>query len=234
MARRPLVLAHRGASAAERENTVAAFATASRMGADGVELDVRRTADGVLVVHHDAHAPEVGLLLEVPFESVEQEAPHVPTLEAVLDVLGDLLVNIEVKCLPWEPDPDPDGVVVRAVVELVQRRGIVSSVVVSSFDLGAIDTVRALDPTIPTGWLVHGRAAADFAPIAQEHGHPWLHPDRASVLADPAAAVRAARDYGLRLDVWTVDDPFELRVLSDAGVDAIITNVPDVALAALA
>ena len=66
MARRPLVLGHRGASAGAPENTVAAFTRARELGADGVELDVRRTADGVLVVHHDPDVRGVGLIASTP------------------------------------------------------------------------------------------------------------------------------------------------------------------------
>src|SRR5438045_594778 len=75
MSRRPLVLGHRGASAAARENTLAAFTRAREMGADGVELDVRRTADGVLVVHHDPDAEGVGLIRSVTFADLRAARP---------------------------------------------------------------------------------------------------------------------------------------------------------------
>src|SRR4051794_34863056 len=103
---------------AERENTVAAFAAAVRMGADGVELDVRRAPDGRFVVFHDA------LPLPLP--------DWVPTLTEALDACGDLLVNVELK--------EPIGPQVLPL--LAGRR-----VLVSSFDLASVDAVAGQVPT---------------------------------------------------------------------------------------
>ena len=232
MPTRPLVLAHRGASRRARENTLEAFALARDLGADGVELDVRRTADHVLVVHHDAEAPGIGLLAAATFAAVRDARPDIPTLAEALDVCAGLIVNVELKCLPWEPDADADGVVVQATAALV--RDCACEIVVSSFDLGTVDAMRACAPEIATGWLTYGRAPADTALLAARNGHPWLNPDRNAVLAAPADAVAACRGAGLAVDVWTVDDPDEMSTLAAAGVDALITNVPDVALQTLA
>jgi len=230
---RPLVLGHRGASRRAPENTLAAFALAGRLGADGVELDVRRTADGVLVVHHDPEVEGYGPLVARPFGELRAEQPEVPTLPEALDVLAGRFVNIELKCLPWEPDADPDGTVAAGVAELASARRLHDQVVVSSFDLGALGSVRVVDARIPLGWLTHGQAVATCAPIAAERGLAWLHPDRAAVLADPVAAVAAVHGAGLRIDVWTVNEPADVVVLAAAGIDALITDTPDVALAAL-
>ena len=100
---RPLVLAHRGASARARENTLAAFSLAADLGADWVELDVRTTADGALVLHHDPELPDGRVVAEVPVG----ELPHdVPTLAAALDLCDEagLGVNVELKALPGEAD----------------------------------------------------------------------------------------------------------------------------------
>jgi glycerophosphoryl diester phosphodiesterase len=230
MAARPLVLAHRGASRQAPENTVAAFARARALGADGVELDVRRSADGVLIVHHDAIADPVGPLVEQPFAAIRAARPAIPTLAEALDACAGMLVNVEVKCLPWEADADPEQVVARAAVDLIRERD--AHVVVSSFDLGTVDAVRAYAPELRTGFLVHQLDLPVAAALALEHGHAWLHPDVTSTLAD-LDSVALAHELGLQVDVWTVDDPAQLRTLAEAGVDAIITNAPDVALAAL-
>ena len=95
-----LVLAHRGANRLAPENTVPAMREAVDRGADGVELDVHRTTDDVLVVRHDAETP-IGLLGEVTAVDLARALPDVPTLAAVLDVCRGRLVNIEIK------DPDP-------------------------------------------------------------------------------------------------------------------------------
>ena len=232
MSVRPLVVAHRGACRQARENTLEAFTRARELGADGIELDVRRTADDVLVVHHDPDAHPVGMLRAISFAALRERAPWIPTLAEVLDLCAEWFVNVEVKCLPWEPDPDPEHEVVRAAADLVRAHPV--DVVVSSFDIDTIDALRTYAPEIPTGFLVYGRDLAAAASSAARRGHPWLHPDRASTLADPAAAISTARAHGLRVDVWTVDEPEEIRTLAAAGVDAIVTNVPDVALAVLA
>jgi glycerophosphoryl diester phosphodiesterase len=71
-------------------------------------------------------------------------------------------------------------------------------------------------------------------PIAVERGHAWVHPDHETMRGDAAAAtMQEAARLGRRIDVWTVDDPDDMRALAAAGVDAIITNVPDVARAVL-
>jgi glycerophosphoryl diester phosphodiesterase len=226
------VLAHRGASAAAPENTLAAFALAREQGADGVELDVRATSDGVLVCHHDPEVAGFGALAAHPFAALREAVPSVPTLAEALAELRGLSVNVEVKCLPWEPDADGDGQVMRRTVDALRDEDR-ARIIVSSFDLGAVDGARDHDPTLQTAWLTHGQDPRRAATLVLEHGHGWLNPDRMSVLAAPAASVAACHGRGLRVSVWTVDDPGEVSVLAAAGVDAIITNVPDVALSAL-
>ena len=235
MATRPLVLAHRGACRRAPENTLEAFRVARELGADGVELDVRRTRDGVLVVSHDPVVAGIGLLVEHPFHDLRASVPSVVTLDEAFDELAGLLVNVEIKCFPTEPDADPERAVTRAVVELVDQRSLREHVIVSSFELEVVDLVRALDPRVVTAWLTTGLAPATALPIAADRGHAWLHPDRASMQGAAADdAVRDAERLGVRLDVWTIDDPDEIVRLATAGVDAIITNLPDVALVALA
>ncbi len=231
MAGRPLVLGHRGASAAAPENTLEAFARARDLGADGVELDVRRSADGVLVVSHDPEATGVGALHESSFEQIRSVRPDIPTLEEALQECGGMLVNAEVKCLAWEPDADADGTVMRATVDAV--RGHRGGVVVSSFELSAVDRAHALAPELTTGWLTFGQPVAKGAPIAADHGHAWLNPDVRCAVAAGAVGMAAVHSAGLRVCVWTVDDPVDAVALAAAGVDVLITNVPDVVLSAL-
>jgi glycerophosphoryl diester phosphodiesterase len=231
MARRPLVLGHRGASAAAPENTLAAFARAREMGADGVELDVRRTADDVLVVHHDPEAEEVGVIRTVTFADLRAARPQVPTLDEALAACRGLLVNTEVKCLPWEPDPDPDGAVVRATIDAIGRTA--TDTVLSSFDLRAVDRAREYEPALETGWLTHGQEVAAAARIAADHGHAWLNPDVRAARGGGGVGIEAAHAAGLRVSVWTVDDLDDARALAEEGVDILITNTPDRLIAAL-
>src|SRR5262249_31014744 len=153
---RPLVLGHRGASAAEPENTRAAFARARVMGADGVELDARRTSDGVVVVHHDAHLADGSLIVDHAFATLRADHPAAPTLHEALDECRGMLVNVEIKCCAWDPDPDtPEHDLVRSVVGTIRECH--AEVIVSSFDMGNIDACRVFAPELTTAWLTHNQ-----------------------------------------------------------------------------
>ena len=126
MAHRPLVLGHRGRRTPGRRTPSPRSRKARELGADGVELDARRTADGVLVVHHDPHVDGFGLIVEHPFAALRAAHPEIPTLAEALDACAGMIVNVEIKCLPWEPDADtPDRAVVHAVVELLRAQAAV-------------------------------------------------------------------------------------------------------------
>jgi glycerophosphoryl diester phosphodiesterase len=228
-------LGHRGASREAPENTIAAFTRAAAVGADGVELDVHRTADGVLVVHHDPELEGFGLVVDASFAALRATLPDVPTLSETLDACAGMrLVNIEMKCAFWDPDPDPDRIIARGVAAEIAARGSAATTVVSSFDLSMVDDLRTIDPTITTGWLIHGHDPEPSVAVAAEHGHAWLHPDWGNLAARLEATVATARAAGVRLDTWTLDDPDEIRRFAAAGVEALITNDPAAALAALA
>jgi glycerophosphoryl diester phosphodiesterase len=225
-----LIIGHRGASVAHPENTLAAFAGAAAQGADGVELDLRRTADGEVVVRHDPTLPDGRLVVDLR----RDELPDwVPSLDDVLDACADFSVlNLEVKNWPDDPDFDPSEVLAEQVVAALEQRPLVRErVLVSAFHLPTIDRVRALDPGLATGWLTLGMADVTVVlDRAAAGGHRAVHPHVAFV---DAAMVERAHTLGLELNTWTVDDPGRLRELADLGVDAAITNVPDVARAAL-
>jgi glycerophosphoryl diester phosphodiesterase len=225
----PVVLAHRGASRVAAENTLEAFRLAAALGADGVELDARRCADGVVVVHHDARIAGGSTIVELTAAQLRASHPDVPTLEEALDVCTGL-VNIEIKNAPFDPDYDTEQQVAAAVAATVVRRDLLDRVIVSSFTVEPLDAVRAADARVRTGWLtLPGFAVTDAVRFAEERGYDALHPERSAVIHDAIGAVTAAHDAGLLVNVWTVDDPGEVVMLAAAGVDGIITNVPDVA-----
>lgn len=218
------VIAHRGASAAAPENTTEAFRLARTLGADWVELDARRTRDGVIVVAHDAALIDGRLIVETLAADV---GASVATLAEALDACQGMGVNIEIKNLPIDPDFDADESVAAAVVTEVQRRSGHADVLVSSFHLPTVDRVRALDGAIPTAFLVvRTDDPTHLAEVTRRHGHRALHPWDGMV---DAALVTAARDEGLAVNVWTVDDPTRMAELISFGVDGIVTNVPEVA-----
>lgn len=218
------VIAHRGASRAEPENTVRAFRRAVEIGADGIELDVRRTVDDVLVVHHDAALPDGRAIRR----TAAAELPdHVPSLADALDACEGAFVNVEIKNDPADPDFDPnEWVAYRTVVEL-GRRGAGPRWLVSSFRLETVDAVRRLAPSVRTAWLVVG-AGGDELAVTAGRGHVAIHPHVGGIDAD---FIRAAHAAGLAVNTWTCDDPDRMRQLIAWGVDGICTNVPDVAVA---
>ncbi len=226
---RPRVIAHRGSSLRFRENTIEAFVAARDAGAEGIELDVRRCADDVLVVHHDAHLEDGRMIRNL----IAAELPgYVPTLAEALEAVDDLWVNIELKNLPADPDYDAENGISLAVAALIAAYEVHDRVLVSSFDMSSIRRIRDLDPSIPLGWIVWGQGIDPSALIArvEASGFEAINPHDSLV---DAGFVRRAHTAGLTVNVWTVDDPDRMRSLAELGVDSIMTNDPDAAIAAL-
>ena len=226
-----LVIAHRGASARFVENTLDAFRGAVDQGADGVELDVRRTADGHLAISHDDTLPDGTVVVDVPFTALPSSVTDLPQ---ALDACRSLsVVNIEIKNWPEDKDFDPTEQVAEAVVGVLQERDELADgrALVSSFHLPTIDRVHELAPGLATGWLL-GLVdnPHDLVQRAAERGHVAVHPHHVFVNED---FVRIAHDAGVAVNTWTCDEPERIRWLADLGVDAVITNTPDVALQAL-
>ena len=218
------VYAHRGLHVAERENTVAAFRAARALGVDGVELDVRRSADGVLVVHHDASARGRSIA-RTPSGDLGRD---VATLAAALDACAGMALNVEIKVARARTGaPDGPGALAREVVAALDA--VREGVVVSCFDLATCRAVRAAAPTMRVGWLVGARTPIGPAlEVAREAGLAALHPNHRAV--GPAIAARA-RDLGLELNVWTVNRARDIAAMVALGVTSVITDDPATALA---
>lgn len=226
----PQVVAHRGASRAARENTLDAFDLAGKLGADGIELDVRRTADGLMAIHHDPALADGRLICEM---NASELPAHVPLLSDALDACGDLWVNIEIKNHPDDPDHDPRETLAAAVAHHLAERGDDDRWLVSSFSRATIDAMRTLRPQVRTGFLTVGVRPDALDKTARDlavSGHSALHPY--DQLLTPEC-VRAFHAQGIEVNVWTVDDPARMAELVSWGVDSIITNVPDICRSAV-
>jgi glycerophosphoryl diester phosphodiesterase len=224
-AQTPLIIGHRGASAAMPENTLAAFALAAEQGADGVELDVRLAADGNVIVIHDDSVDRTtnghGRVRDLSTTELQaldaREGQTIPTLDDVFLAFGpSLLYNVELKDFGIA-----DGGLAVAVADRIAAYHLENQVVVSSFNPLAVRRARRQLPrTAMVGmlwergprWLRHlgVRAEAD-------HPHYTLFDE---------AYLAWARARQLRIHVWTVDDPAEARRLASLGIHAIITNTP--------
>ena len=226
--KRPLIIAHRGASADFPENSLDAFSGALQQGADWVELDVRRSKDGVLVVHHDAHLAGGDLIKDLDSNSLPE---GVPSLAEAFEASESMGVNIEIKHLPGEPDFDEVDLVCEAVVGLVRAYRSTDKILVSSFDINAIDRIKETDPLIATGWLVAERSdGIQILDRASSHNHSAINPW--DDLVDESL-IEEAHSRGLNVNVWTVDDESRILQLSEWGVDGIITNFPSLAVEVL-
>jgi glycerophosphoryl diester phosphodiesterase len=248
----PLVLAHRGASAYAPENTIAAFLLARELGADGVELDVQLSRDKIPVVIHDdtvnrttdgqgrvsdLTVAELARLDAGGWKTEDYRGERIPTLAQVFDALADwlrpvgrarpCLLNVELKT----DRISTDGLE-REVTNAIARRGL-DRVLLSSFNPWALNRAKKFNPRLVRG-LLYDSSLPFYLP--QSWLRFWsdpraLHPEHSLVTE---RFVKWARKKKYHINTWTVDDPDEARRLAQLGVNAIITNVPDIIRDAIA
>jgi glycerophosphoryl diester phosphodiesterase len=215
-----LVIAHRGASAHEVENSLAAFRAAQRMGADAVELDVHATADGSLFVHHDETIdghPISQLTTAVAAAFRLANGEPLPTLEQALQAIGPRLqVFIEVKLLPAQFDG--------RLFETMQRGPNPSGYAVHGFDHRIVRRLGDARPALPRGVLSSSYPVRPLVPL-QDAGATMLWQERGLVDRPLLEALHGA---GFRLFVWTVNEVSEMEQLLSLGVDGLCTNLPDI------
>jgi glycerophosphoryl diester phosphodiesterase len=251
---KPLIIAHRGASALAPENTFAAFKKALADGADGLEFDVRLTKDGEVIVFHDATLARLSdrknLVSSLTLEELRKidvgswfarrkanpseddfSGERIPTLSALLDFLKDFqgLIYIELKCRAAETEK-----LSKAVCKIISGSHLLPQIIVKSFQLEALPQIRRICPSV--------RTAALFAPkimtilrkekrlvnIADELGA-----DMISVHFSLATRklMKKAEKKNLPVTIWTADNPRWVKRAFDLGLFAVITNNPAVLLA---
>ena len=247
--RRPLVIAHRGGAGLWPENTLYAFERAAELGADVIELDVRRAADGALVVMHDATLERTtdgrGRVDSLSLAELRRlDAAHrwtpdggktyplrgrgvgVPTLGEVFERLPRARFNIEPK--------DESGAAVESLCALIGRHGAAERVVVGSFRQSVIDEFRRACPGVATAGgpseaaeflaLYQAGLAASYSPRMQALQLPEY---AAGVRVLTRGFVEAAHGRNLEVHAWTINDAADMRRLLDAGVDGVMTDYPD-------
>jgi glycerophosphoryl diester phosphodiesterase len=213
------VFAHRGHTGGAPENTLEAFAEAKRLGADGVELDVRLTADGALAVHHDPVIEGLGPIAELRLPELPV---HVPLLVDALAVCDGMVVNVEVKNDPSQPGHDPGEAVAALTAVAIAEAGWTDRVIVSSFQPSTLRAVQVADGRLPLGILWPFLSDIDAGIVlAVSEGWSAVHP---FVTEARPELVEQAHAAGLAVNVWTVNNRKDLVALVMLGVDGIITD----------
>ncbi|MDP3713580.1 MAG: glycerophosphodiester phosphodiesterase family protein [Mycobacteriales bacterium] len=257
---RTQVVAHRGSSASHAEHTLAAYELAIDEGADALECDVRLTRDGVLVCVHDrkvdrtsdgrgvvstlelAELAELDFaswkkaggdpLLEASWEEPDLDRGRVLTLERLLQLVEGTRVELHIET---KHPTRYGGLVERALVDLLERYGVarpltrsVSPVTVMSFAPTSLRRVHAMAPQVPTVYLM------DRVPVRYRDGSL---PSQVYAAGPSIEVVRAHPSYvsrvqarGHRVHVWTCDEPTDIDLVVELGVDAVISNHPRRAL----
>lgn len=237
MSTKPLVWAHRGASGYAPENTLAAFQKAVDLGADGVELDIQLTKDDQIVVIHDETIDRTsdgkGWVKDYTLEELrafnynrtkpEYKHADIPTMREVFELLKPtgLFINIEIKT----------GMVFYEKIEekilaLTKEMGMEDRVCYSSFNHYTVTRIHELNPDAEVGFL-YADGPIDMPSYGVKHGVNALHPALYNLQYD--GFVKECKEKGLKLNVWTVNERPYMEMCCQYGVDAIITNYPDIA-----
>jgi glycerophosphoryl diester phosphodiesterase len=242
----PLVIAHRGDSALRPENTLAAFASALEIGAAIAEFDVHLTRDGEVVVIHDATLDRTtnghGAVRNMTLAEIRRFSAGYParfgstyagervaTLGEVLGLLRERAqAMIEIK--PDAVTDDAEGGIEAHVVEEVRKARMEKEVALISFDRRALMRCRTLAPEILRGHLFERGKAGDMLAGAREVGSELIMPEK-RLLSDDLRD--RAREAGVKVATWVVDDIEELRRLMRFELYGVGSNRPGEMLEAL-
>jgi glycerophosphoryl diester phosphodiesterase len=220
------IVAHRGAPALARENTLESFKAAVSLGADMIELDVRKSRDGTLLVHHDPWLDRRTLrtpLADLTFAEINKRAARkkfrVPALREVFAALsGAVMLDIELK----EPGCE------REVIALAREYFDAGKFILTSFNPAVIEAAKNEDAWLMTGLII----AADAGCAACETSRADVIAPEKKLFAAQRTLFGDLKKKGRKIAVWTVDSTELLStLLLDPLVDSIITNRPDRALA---
>ena len=232
------VIAHRGASGYAPENTMEAFLLAIEQGADGIELDVQLSRDGIPVVIHDETIDRVtdrtGYVKDYTLQELKEltvlkdrfpqySQSKIPTLKEVLEAVkpSGIQVNIELKTgIYWYPDIE------KKVAEIVEETGMKEKIIYSSFNHYSVQRIKEIVPDAETAYL-YSDVILNVEDYARKTKVDGLHP--AVYHVKMADFLKGYIESGLNVRVWTVNEEADMKALTEAGVTAVITNYPDVA-----
>jgi glycerophosphoryl diester phosphodiesterase len=245
----PRVIAHRGGRGLWPENTLYAFEQAAALGVDVLEMDLRRTRDGELVVLHDESVDRttdgqgsVGAFTLAQLKQLDAgyrftgdngtsypfrgQGISIPALREVLQALPDTHLNLEMK--PGDPG------MAAPLCEAIAAHGVQQRVAVASIDQAAMDAFRAACPDVATAATKD--EVVSFVRLSKLYVHA-LHRPAAQVLQVPerlgefelltAGFLHDAAEFNLKVEVWTVNEPQDMQRLLAMGVDGIMTDFPD-------
>jgi glycerophosphoryl diester phosphodiesterase len=211
-----IAIAHRGDPVGERENTLASFTAALRQGADMVELDLRRAADGTIVILHDATLVRlwevdrpVAALDMAALRGIGHGSDRIPTLRETLDCVPvDLMVDFT------------ETEVVEGALKDVRDATAMERSLFVTWNVAALRRLRALAPEARIGltWI---EPEPPPVTLLRELDAEFWNPMFRLVTSDGVAAMH---DLGLKVSTWTVDEPRHMARVADAGVDAIVSN----------
>jgi glycerophosphoryl diester phosphodiesterase len=217
-----LRVGHRGAKAYEPENTIRSFMKALELGVNAIELDVRRTKDGEIVVIHDAEVDRTtngkGLVSELTLSEIKQlstdKGEKIPTLEEALNFLDrKVKILIEIKEVGIE----------EKVLDIVRRKGLEDNVIIISFHEETLRKIRELSDKVETGliYVKHKDPIGAALSLKAQYLLPlyrFIH----------SAFIKKAHERGLRIIAWTINTVEEAQEYVNKGVDGIASDKPDI------
>lgn len=231
-------IGHRGAPKGAPENTIASYLKALEVGLDAIEIDVIATRDGRVVCSHnhdlERETSGSGYIHQMTYQELkdvdaavkfpEFSPSKLPLLEEVLDALpGDCVLDIEIKATGFV-----DIKAARSVARIIRRRNLYHRVIVSSFHPLVVGTIKWMDRRIPTAYLWTNR---DLVPkyLRKPRFLRLLHPDffhpEAHLVSENL--IRSARNRGMRVNAWTVNNRPAMEWLLKLGVDGLISDFPE-------
>ena len=251
----PLIIGHRGASAIAPENTMASFREALAVGADGIEFDVRLTRDGVPIVIHDSTLRRTGGLPDRVADLTSAEISKVDvgswfaqknglprgtfaneTVPSLAELFTLFQSNNSTLCLEMKSDsPADQRALAEACVRAIDEHLLKKRVIVECFQLPALKILKDIDPEIKTVALFEP-TFTNPSVLSDQRIIEQARDVGAAALAlhhrlARESLVQRAKDAGLHVAVWTVDDPAWIVRARAIGVDALITNDPAAMLA---